>query len=460
MAAACLVVVQAPTGPAQAADDRPNVVFITTDDQRTDDLRHMPFTKRLIGRRGYTFTRAMSPHPLCCPARAEWMTGQYGHNNGVRHNTGPHGGFKSLVEPGNNIGTWLKAAGYRTAMVGKFMNGYQADAGRVAGWDHWNPTIHRKYSYSGTTFFDDGAATLHEAHVDDVTLDYASQYVREFAGGNAPFFIWASNLAPHGGRRDGRWVGAIPAERHRGVLDGVQNPALEHPGYNVKDDFSVKTGVDGDVGQVKRRLTRRKGNRLHQLRVESLQAVDEGVREVVKTLGETGELDNTYIVFTSDNGYLLGEHKLLGKNYFYNESLQVPLLVRGPGVDEGRRSSRPVTAVDLVPTLAELAGAEPGRVVDGKSFLPILQGQTMRWRRHQLVQAGAGTERGWIVRGVRTSRWAYAKNFATGREQLINLKRDPYEMRNLAGRRDHRSFLRNMRRAFRTLRSCAGPACH
>ena len=154
---------------ARKADPRPNIVFITTDDQNVSDLQWMPHTRRLLAGRGFTFTEALSPHPLCCPARAEWVTGQYGQNNGVHHNEGVHGGYQALRSPSNTIARWLDTAGYQTAMVGKYMNGYRGtDPKSLVGWNHWNPMIRGTMSYRHTTFLNDGYERLHTGHVDDV----------------------------------------------------------------------------------------------------------------------------------------------------------------------------------------------------------------------------------------------------------------------------------------------------
>lgn len=447
---------------AQAAEGgrRPNIVLITTDDQRVEDLRWMPHTRRLLGGPGIEFTDALSPHPLCCPARAHLLTGQYGQNNGVHHNSGRHGGYGALRQPGNTVATWLSDAGYRTGMVGKFIHGY---AGRrirqEPGWTHWSPMIKRIYAYRGTTFFNDGRPRRHARHVDDVVVDQAQDYIREFARDDRPFFVWASHLAPHlagtsgWGQRNPR-----PAPRHKGTLAGERNPSADKPSFGVSEAAVGYSQVDAD--------DTRRVQRKHVARIEALQAVDEGVRDIVKTLRRTRELRRTYIFFASDNGYLMGEHGLVDKNVVYAEALAVPLLVRAPRsvVDSKRsyrRSSVPVTLVDLPATFVDLAGARAGRTLDGTSFAPLLHGRGMRWRDTQLVQTGNRElkTRGWEVRGVRTSRWTYGRNLSTGAEQLYDREADPYEMDNLAADPEHTAVLRELRRRTRVLSRCAGAEC-
>ena len=441
---------------ARAADPRPNIVFITTDDQNVSDLQWMPHTRRLLAGRGFTFTEALSPHPLCCPARAEWVTGQYGQNNGVHHNKGVHGGYPALRNPSNTLARWLDTAGYRTAMVGKYMNGYRGtDPRSLVGWNHWNPTIRGTMSYRNTTFLNDGRQRLHTDHVDDVVTRYAADYIKEFAGKDAPFFVWASNLAPHNKSIQGHDTNPVPADRHQGMFQRTRNTA------EVKPSFGVPI-VDAPVSGASANTFDKLGEKFV-ARIEALQAVDEGVRRIVRTLDRTDELDNTYIIFSSDNGYLLGEHGLTAKNYIYEEAMRVPLLVRGPG-PAGITSQVPVTAVDIAPTIAELAGVTPLRRVDGKSFAPLLRGQAQEWRDTQLIQTGAVSKRkarpGWAVRGVRTSRWTYGVNQLNGTVELYDRRDDPFELVNLASRTEYLPVLTELQLRAVALQSCAGDSCN
>jgi hypothetical protein len=155
-----------PLGAGVAA---PNVLLITTDDQNRADLCWMPKTRGLLGEHGVTFTRALSPDPLCCPARAELMTGQLGQNNGVRSNLGPRGGFHALLDKDNTLAGWLQDSGYQTAMVGKYLNWYRRRDGRQAGWSVWNPSIEGVYSYTDTTLYGDGSPRTFRRNVTHVT---------------------------------------------------------------------------------------------------------------------------------------------------------------------------------------------------------------------------------------------------------------------------------------------------
>ena len=440
--------------PVSETQGRPNVVFITTDDQRADDMRWMPYTRRLLGGNGVTFENGLSPHPLCCPARAEFVSGQYGQNTGVHHNKGKHGGYRALDDPRNTVGRWLDAAGYQTAMVGKYLNGYHADKASRSGWDHWNPSVRGVYSFTDTVFYNDGKPRRHTQHVDDVVTSYAAGYIREFSRKDAPFFVWASDLAPHDAVFKGRKTPPVAAARHRGTMKGIDIPSLRAPSFDrpVVDGPSKRRDA-GFKAEIRKR---------HVKRIESLQAVDEGVRTIVRTLRRTGEWDHTYVVFTSDNGFLLGEHGLTSKNYIFEEALDVPMIVKVPGQRRGTTSPVPVTSVDLAPTFADLADATPQRKVDGVSFAPLLTGGTVAWRDTQLIQTGTDAwspEPGWDTRGVRTDRYTYGKRVRTGSEQLYDRSIDPFQTVNLAFRPEYQQVLEELRQRTELLKECAGSGC-
>jgi arylsulfatase A-like enzyme len=440
-----------------AAPVRPNIVFITTDDQRLDDLRWMPYTRHLLGDHGIEFTQAISPHPMCCPARASLITGQYAQNNGVHHNEGTHGGYAALEHPADTLGPWLHDAGYQTAMVGKYLNGYAPDRASQQGWDHWNPSIAGIYSYDDTTFYNDGSPVLQHRQVDDTIVDYTTDYIREFARRDAPFFVWASQLAPHLRATATGWTDPLPSPRHRGSLSDTVSPASRKPSYDVR----IVDGPKPLLGT--RRQVHRELDSLFHARIEALQSVDDGVRKIVRTLRQTGELQHTYIVFTSDNGFLLGEHRLFEKNLVLKEALRVPLLVRVPQPSGPATSRVPVTSVDFAPTFLDLADARAGRRMDGTSFAPLLRGEPVRWRDTQLVQTGriAYTEndQGWWVRGVRTHRWTFGRNIRTHQLQLYDRRTDPFELVNLADRPGYRSVVHELRQRLLDLNDCTGAGC-
>lgn len=455
-----------PPARAARADTRPNIVLITSDDQTVGDLRYMPKTRRLLAEAGVEVSGFLSPHPLCCPARAEILTGEYAQNNGVRHNRGPLGGYASYARRRanmtGNIGAWLQTAGYRTAMVGKMLNGYTPRSARPRGWDHWNPTTTGTYAYYGTTFENDGRPRTATRYVADVVTRYANTYIGEFTAPEEPrrpFFIWASHVGPHHAlpERPGH-PGPIPARRHAGLLAGAVNPASASPSYLEADrtdkPLGVRTSYAGDAADL---------DRLAQLRGETVMALDDSVAAIVERLDRAGVLDDTIVVYTSDNGFLTGEHDLLTKNYAYEEALKVPFLVRGPGLPAGSVSTAPLTTVDLASTflararvLAEVRAT--GRT-DGIDFWPVLRGARGA-NPTQLIQAGtddpaALATLGWWWRGVRTSRYTYA-GWHSGEEELYDNLLDPHQLRSVHDDLRYAAVLADLRARTAVLADCRG----
>jgi N-acetylglucosamine-6-sulfatase len=459
---------------------RPNIVLITTDDQADTDLSAMPRTRRLLGGRGVEFVNAISPHPLCCPARAEIFTGEYAHNNGVQHNDGPLGGhsrFAAYRDGRNlrgNLGAWLRQAGYRTGFTGKMLNGYTARSPRPAGWDWWDPTTERTYAYTRTTFFDDGRPVTPKGYATDVLARRSSAWVREQAPAAKPFFLWVSHVAPHEAIVGGKPVGhPFSAARHEKLHRDARPPSMRKPSYN-EADVSDKPRYSG-IGE---KVPDAEVLRTHRQRLRSLAAVDEANASILRTLERTGELGRTLVVFTSDNGFLLGEHRLRGKNQVYDENLQVPLLVRGPGVPSGETSTALAETVDLAPTILDAAGAlervrRSGRV-DGRSLLDLFARGDRARQVSSTTLVQPGTKRraalrgndGWAFRGVTTARYTYAVHF-TGQAELYDRQVDPHELENLLDLRSGRlrpaaqgyaEVLAALRSRLRDLRSCQGPA--
>lgn len=423
------VVPSATTPPAAAVldDTRPNVVLITADDMRKDDLKYMDFTRRLIKRSGTDHVNFVSPHPLCCPARAEILTGQYAHNNGVFHNHGPNGGWEALAAKDNTLFRWLNDSGYRTAGVGKFLNGYAKVGGKIAGLEDNEFYIRGTYNSYGFTSHDSG---LHEGiHTTSWVAARSKQLIGDYAGPGSPFFLWASQVAPHVMQRNGRWA-----------------PPTAPPGYRLKardrTPLSQRSPAYDETG------IGRWVRRQHKGRVKSLYAVDHSVRKIVRALEETDEWSNTVLIFTSDNGYLMGEHNMQGKNHPQDESLRVPLGMVGPGVGTGA-TSRLTSLVDVASTITDLAGVTPGLVQDGRSLLAGKSYTSL------LIQAGANGG-GWTWRGVRTPRWTYAR-YTGGQTLLYDRAKDPYEMRNLAKRKPR--IRRQLASRTRALATCAGLGC-
>jgi N-acetylglucosamine-6-sulfatase len=446
--------------------ERPNVVLITTDDMTTSELRWMPKTRALLGPSGTTFTDSLSPHPMCCPARAEILTGQFAQNNGVRTNTWPTGGYYKL-DHSNTLPVWMKAAGYETAFMGKYLNEYgMRDSDEVPpGWDHWRATERGGvYDYYNFMLNEDG-------HVKDMRGTYQTDYyteeserlIHEMSSDDQPFFLWESHLAPHTAcsstdTADECFDYPTPSTYYDGAFDRTTPPQRAKPSYNERDVSDKPRYIAKEqpfTPADKHHMTE-----LFQRRIESLQSVDDAVARTVDALAAEGELDNTLILFTSDNGYLVGEHRTAGKNMGYEEALRVPLLMRGPGVPAGVRRDETVDTVDLAPTIAAAGNANPGLTVDGRNLLPVARGTKPGWET-TLIQAGPRSRKagGWLFRGVRTQRYSYFDRSKTPAEELYDRRRDPFELHNLAGTPAYAPVRAELRHRLLQLQDCAGAEC-
>ncbi|MCF6377775.1 sulfatase [Nocardioides KLBMP 9356] len=446
--------VQGTQQPSATPQQRPNLVFVLTDDMRDDDLDHMPITRALLADQGMEFTDAISPHPLCCPARAQLATGQYAQNNGVQHNRGVHGGFQAL-DPTEEASVWFRDAGYRTAFTGKFLNGYGPHDVRPAGWSRWDALTRGVYDYVNFSMTGDGDPHRYTgSYITSVIEDHTNRAVRDFAESGDPFVVYAWHLAPHyritpeGGR------GLPPAAPQDQDTFLDQRPAsFDDPAFN-EADVSDQPAYLRHLAPASRQEVAAENT----ARLQALQSVDRAVGSLVETLDEEGVLDNTYIVFSSDNGYSLGEHRFIGKDVLTDEALQVPLLVRGPGIAPGSTSALPVTLVDLPATFAALTGVTPQWLVDGTSLLPTLHGEDQGFRDTTLIQTGRTLGDGWSHRGVRTDRYLYGTDGTDG--FLYDRLLDPDEMVNLIDDPAYEPVRAALELRRSELVTCAGWTCN
>lgn len=408
----CLLAVLVAAAPAAAA--RPNIVLILTDDQRWDTLRYMPTVERKLVGHGVTFANGFVTNPLCCPSRASILTGAYSHTTRVYRNDGPLGGFASFRDE-STVATWLDGAGYRTALIGKYMNGYPGSY-VPPGWDRWVAFKRPGYfRYGIDVDGKDLPATDQTAYSTDFLRQQAVSFIR---AARRPFFLYFAPYAPHGPAR--------PATRHESAFSEL--PPWRPPSYNERDISDKPRRVRSVPpldGPARRSLDMFRRNQLR-----TLLAVDEAVASILDALADRGQLANTLVVFTSDNGFLWGEHRLSGKRHPYDESIRVPLIVRYDGlVGAARTDRRSVLGIDLAPTFAELAGVEaPG--AEGRSLLPLLRRDDARWPSAFLVETLHGG--GQTYCGIRAQRSKFVA-YANGDRELYDLATDPYELRNLAG---------------------------
>jgi N-acetylglucosamine-6-sulfatase len=457
-----LVLILAPVAAA-----KPNIVVLMTDDQTLDSMSVMPQTQRLLGKKGTTFTRNFVNYSLCCPSRATLYTGQYAHNHGVLGNGPPVGGYTRL-DKSNWLPLWLQAAGYRTMHVGKFLNGY----GRLSsptevppGFNDWHGTVDpTTYSFWNYTVNENGvlhtygAANEPEFYSTDFFARRANELIAAAAPSDQPFFMSVAFLAPHAGQpvEPGDPAGQptpAPAPRHVNAFSTV---GLPRPASFNEADMTDKPAA------MQRRplLTPERTAAIqesYQQRLESLLAVDEAVGSIVGGLDAAGELDDTLILFTSDNGFFHGEHRVpQGKILAYEPSIRLPLIMRGPGVPEDERQSQLVTNADLAPTILDAADAKAGRVQDGRSLFGLLDDPGVQWGRELLIEGG--NNQGLTFTALRNYRWKYIEH-RNGELELYDLERDPDELTNVAADPALGLLRTAMAARLAALRVCAGGSC-
>jgi N-acetylglucosamine-6-sulfatase len=485
-----LAAVDLDSGPIDpsSADGRPNLIVVQTDDQTKASLnrRTMPSTMALLVDRGTSFDDYVVSSPLCCPSRASLLTGQYPHNHGVVSNAG---GYASLREKANTLPVWLKRVGYRTAHVGKFLNNYERHASPPnsppPGWDDW-ATMLPPYSYFGYELAVNGRRVGygHERsdYLTTVLNRRASRLIRRYGEQPEPFFLAVDHFAPHGQSEEkeggcGKTALPLPGDFRRFARERLPTP----PSFD-EEDVTDKPAFRQLVSRLPdRRIESMREN--YRCRLASLRAVDRGVQRIVRALKEVGELEQTVIVFTSDNGFLQGEHRIPAqKAQAYEEAVRVPFVIRAPswardGADR-RHVSAPVANVDLAPTILDLARAQPCRtfsrcrLLDGRSLTGLLAGRRPQWVSNRGIlltftnghRRNARTE-SCRFNGIRTRRLSYVEHESlpdpgTGEcrvgfeRELYDLRRDPYQLRNLASGEAPRPFGLAARLA--RLRDCRG----
>ena len=405
------------------ANLRPNVVVIMTDDHRADSVgpAHalgqvvMPNVISRIADEGLSFERAFAPNPACGPARASFLSGLHSHHSGV-----PRNGTYETFDPSESLATWLSDSGYHTALLGKYINGFRPYI-VAPGWTSW--FVGTGNAYFDYTYYEQGVridyGSTEEEHRTDVL---AARAVHEIANAPEPFFVFLAMLAPH--------KQSVPAPRHAGSYAAA--PDWRPPSFNEADVSDKPPGrlirglrsdnvvEAGDVARI--------------AELETLQTADDAVGSVLDALEARGSLDDTLVVFLSDNGKHWGEHRLYGKKTGYEESIQIPMMVRYPPlVAAPRTDDQLVSLLDLTATILDLAGATPTHPIDGDSLVPLLDGSAETWRDRILLE---GSREGFWWAGVRTAEWKLIE-FADGARELYDLVADPHELENLAGLAEH-----------------------
>ena len=427
------------TTSARAQTLRPNIVFIVTDDMRYDQLWAMPVVNSEIVDQGMTFDRAFIPNPWCCPSRASILTGTYSHTNKVYRNAPPYGGYASFNAT-STLATWLQAGGYRTGLVGKYLNGYAS--GQPPGWDTWaafsGGVENEGGAYYDYDFVEDGVLTHYGSdpadYSTDVLAEKADAFVRDTPA-DRPLFLYFTPFAPHGD--------AIPADRHATAFSKLQ--FTRPPSFNEADESDKPAYIRTKPLMTASQITAVDTGRRKMLR--TLLAVDEAVQRILTALSDTGRLGTTLIVFASDNGLLRGEHRYSKKIVPYEESIHVPLVIQyDPLTTMPSVNHKMVLNIDWAPTVAALAGVTaPG--ADGSSMVPLLAGVTNpTWRVDFPLEHMKGGASDIVPSycGVRTAQYKYVA-YNTKEEELYDLVSDPYEIQNLAKKTAYTTVKANLR---------------
>ena len=531
-----------------SAKQRPSFVVIQTDDQTLDQLyasitpaggvpvTAMPYTLADIAEKGITFDRYYDSYPLCTPSRVSMLTGRYSHNNGVKGNVQPNGGytgFKGRAAYTHNLATWLQGSGYRTIHVGKFLNGYgdpPYDSGTDVppGWNAWHTIVrsdtnHYFYGYTlndnGTLdgpFGDSGSWETREyGERDDpgcptaptngkpclYETDVLTRISAEELLGTSPeqpLYLQLDYSAPHGDFR--RPAGPEPATRHYGSFAGAPFPHSRAQGFN-EGNVNDKPRFIREAPYISP-LEIHTYRTYYQKGLESLRSVDEGVHAIVQTLGALHRLRNTYILFTSDNGFFYGEHRLVGGKFLaYEPATHLPLLMRGPGIKPNTSTGELASVVDIAPTILELAEVTPDKSIDGRSLVPYMKDPELRTRRALLyesfvetsdVQQNGGapeTEGTTYARpsratvtplgatasrqptasasivappkdyeGLRLGPYKYIE-WPDGEKELYDIEKDPYELNNIVRDRNYFPIRAFMHAQLIRMETCVGRKC-
>ena len=433
----------------QAESNRASIVLIVTDDQDLASYAFMPKTKALIEDQGVAFANYFISYPWCCPSRASILRGQYAHNTNIVGNEPPWGGYETFHGLGleqSTLATWLQAAGYRTAMIGKYLNRYVPEKDAVPpGWDDWyvGGNAHASYDY---VLNENGQAvhygTRPEDYLNDVLTGKATRVIRDAAAAaGESFFVYVLPYSPHSP--------SVAAPRHEGTFADAALPRT--PSFD-EADVSDKPAFIRELPPLNQDQIAYLEDE-YRRRIASLQAVDDMVESIVSTLRDTSQLDDTYVIYSSDNGFHMGAHRLIaGKDTPYDEDIRVPMVMRGPGVPVGERVDAVVVNIDLAPTFANIAGIEAPEFVDGRSFLPLLQEPEQPWRESFLIErrrleeqlvrqskynglSPAELEQTAVFNGIRTSDMMYVE-YGSGERELYDLRADPFQIDNTVGDAD------------------------
>jgi N-acetylglucosamine-6-sulfatase len=440
--------------PAADAGEKPNILFILTDDADPSLLPEMPETQAQLVRKGTTFPSAFVPFATCCPSRATILRGQYPHNTGVVSNYGTHGGVEAFESAGNdedNLATRLDAAGYRTGLFGKYLNGYEG--GYVPpGWDEWHGWAG---SYADGKIYENGGLNeydLSRRHETDILGSKADSFVRDAKG--SPWFAYVAFNSPH----NPTYTEPEYADDYDGDQGLPKSPSFDEEDVSEKPEWvrRLPRVSDQDTARYDRK---------HRDRLRAMRSVDDAIAGLLRTLRQTGQIDNTYIVLWNDNGYHMGQHRIPeGKRTAYEEDVRYPMVVRGPGVGRGANDQRLVSGADVMPTFLELASASTPEYVDGRSLVPLLSGSDPSWRDALLLEGyddGFG-KKAYVppdFQAIRTTEGRTYVEYETGERELYDLRGDPRQLRSLHDEPELALEGAALLTRLEALRYCSGKGC-
>ncbi len=462
---------------AQAADrmepaaathntSKPNIVFVLTDDLAMNLLPYMPHVKQMQ-QKGMTFSNYYVTDSLCCPSRSTLFTGDYPHDTGVFTNGGDDGGYQTFNAKGDQNATFatsLKAAGYRTAMMGKYLNGYEpTQDGPQPGWSEWDVAGngYPEYNYA---LNENGHVVNYGAKPSDYLVDVLNHkgvnFINSSAQKKQPFMMEIATFAPH--------APYTPANRDLNKFPGLKAP--RGPAYNEADVSDKPAWLKSHKKLPPKALRRDDG--IFRKRAQAVQSVDKMIGDLQAALKANGVARDTYIVFSSDNGFHLGEHRLAqGKMTAFDTDIHVPMVVTGPGVTGGGTSTRLAQNTDLCPTFETLGGAKVPAAVDGQSLVPELKGKAQPARDAVLVEhhgpdknkkdpdfqvKASGNPPSYEA--IRTPNSVYVE-YADGEREYYDLKRDPNELNNTVAKLTP-THLKKLKATLHKLENCHGDTCH
>ena len=442
--------------------EKPNILFVLTDDQDVGSVAQMPNLSSRLVEKGTTFDRAFATTAMCCPSRASILRGQYAHNHRIWGNLAPEGGFRAFQREdleASTVATWLNDAGYYTGYMGKYLNQY-------GDYDH--PTPHVPPGWDRWIGFEGGAGESEKNGALKVNdqgnisrvggiqdTDYlarkAEDYIRNREPGK-PWFLMVATNAPH--------APAAASDRNDGTYAGKEMP--KPPGFNEADvsdkaefwrrDLRLTSECEKGYRSERQIQCLREADEVWRDRMESLQDVDDLMDRLLSALSERGLAKNTYVVFTSDNGFAMYRNRVFSKGAPYEHSHGVPLIVRGPGVEEGAVDHRLVANIDLAPTFAQLADARRPPFVDGRSLVPILGNPDAPWRTRLLFEQSVREN---VYEAIRTaSGQVYIEYPETRETEYYDLKKDPHQLHGQA-----EAPPRGLKIQLDKLVKCAGASC-